>query len=88
MRNICRIGEMIIEETDLSHLDGVYKITSVEGIFDNDGCLRDRKVAVVELHTNSSQFWKIVLDMMKKNKYLASSADELERELEDWVNGK
>ena len=88
MKKIYRIGEMIVEETDPPHLEGVYRVTSVEGIFDNDGCLRDRKVAVVELHTNSLKFWEIILDMMKKNKYLASSADELEGELENWKGGR
>ena len=84
MNDIYRLGEMVIEEMEPPYLNGVYKITSVEGMYDGDSCLRDRKVSVVELHTNSMKFWKIILDMMRKNKYLELSADELEEELENW----
>ena len=84
MNDIYRLGEMIIEELDSSYLKGVYKVTSIENMYDDDSCLRDRKVSVVELHTNSLKFWKIILDMMKKVGCLESSADELEEELEKW----
>ena len=84
MNDIYRLGEMVIEELDSSYLKGVYKVTSIENMYDDDSCLRNRKVSVVELHTDSLKFWKIILDMMKKVGYLELSADELKEELEEW----
>ena len=89
MGDIYRLGEMIIEEiAGYTHLKGEYKVTSMECIYDNTGCLRDRKVSVVEIQTNSIEFWKIILDMMRKIESLKLPADELEKKLGNWSRRK
>jgi hypothetical protein len=90
MKKIYRIGENIIEETKrwddrgIRQEDSIYKITSMEEIYDSEGALIDRKVAVTTIDTRKTEFWYMILDMMKKQGYLLKrSSETLEKDLKE-----
>jgi hypothetical protein len=91
MKKIYHIGENIIEETKrwdvmgIKQKDSIYRIISMEGIFDNEGSLINRNVAITTIDTQKKEFWHMILDMMKKQGYLLNSSKALEKDLKEKI---
>ena len=87
MKNIYKLGENIIEEVKRydelgrKQESGIYRVISIESIFNNKGDLTDRNVAITELDTGRTEFWQMILSMMEKQPALKRSSKALQIDL-------